>query len=149
RGSAGGTADFPRTRDAMAARGEVRGTPGDRGGDTGDDEHGDPLPGPATASSLTTALAKAVVGIDAVVEEHPRPKRYALRPPAGNLAGRPAKARFQRARNERAGRQPGAGKRIVEAGGSHVVRRIRAEERGEILDLSAPGPELELTAAVD
>src|SRR5581483_1671619 len=64
------------------------------------------------------------------------------------LSGSPAEAGLVRRRLERAGRQPRLRAGGVVAGGRHVVRRVRMEERGEVLDLPAAGPELPLAAAV-
>src|SRR5688572_25615565 len=68
--------------------------------------------------------------------------RSALRPLTPAEAGR-ARVGLQRA-GRKAGRRVG----VVEPAGRDVVRGIVMEDRGEELDLAAPGAELELAAAV-
>src|SRR5207302_2772802 len=63
--------------------------------------------------------------------------------------GNAAEARLGRLGRERAPRQPRSRHGVVVAGGRHVVRGVRVEERGEVLDLAATRAELELAAPVE
>ena len=60
-----------------------------------------------------------------------------------------AEARLGRRRGQRALRQAGPRAAVVVLLRRDVVRRVGVEERGEVLDLAAAGPELELAAAVE
>src|SRR3954471_5604299 len=64
------------------------------------------------------------------------------------LSGTPAKADCAGAGRQRTRREPGRRVGVVVARGRHVVRRVRVEERGEVLDVAAARAELELAAAV-
>src|SRR5437868_6057899 len=59
-----------------------------------------------------------------------------------------AKTRLVAGGRQRARRQPRTRLALVVAAGSHVVRRIGVEERGEVLDLSTANAELEHASAV-
>src|SRR5215207_8444290 len=66
---------------------------------------------------------------------------------ARSLSG-PAEAGLAEGGLERAGGQAGRGAGRVVAGGGGVVRGIGVEDRGQVLDLAAAGPQLPLPAAV-
>src|SRR3954452_22825660 len=61
---------------------------------------------------------------------------------------RPAEAGGRKHRLERALREPRLRLRRVVSAGRDVVRSVRVEQRGEILDLAPTGTELPLAAAV-
>src|SRR5205823_4390792 len=65
------------------------------------------------------------------------------------LADFPAEPDLLESGVERARREPVRRRRIVVSAGRDVVRTVRVEERGEVLDLAAAGAELELPAAVE
>src|SRR5207302_5673025 len=70
-------------------------------------------------------------------------------PGGARLELAPAKPRRRRGRSERTDGQAVGWLDGVVAAGSDVVRRVRAEERCEVLHLAPPGAELELAAAVE
>src|SRR3954454_7005712 len=73
---------------------------------------------------------------------------WSMKPIRAPLSRSPAKADGAGRRRQRAHGQPGRWFGVVVARRRDVVRRVRVEQRAEVLDMPAPRPELELAAAV-
>src|SRR3954454_9357716 len=73
---------------------------------------------------------------------------WSMKPIGAPLSRSPAEADGAGRRRQRTHGQPGRWFGVVVARGRDVVRRVRVEERGQVLDVAASRPELELAAAV-